>query len=260
MEKKTNKIAKRFYSRKTLCTVLILLVFITASWFLCLHLISHIHCQIAVDHIRDRYFEAAVEHLEKAAQYRPNDPRIWKKLGNAYHGLSILKPAKDAFGFTEKAKHAYIRAAQLNPLDAESAYGLAEQEARLGWLYPYIYSEQEKNPYNASTYFQDAIRLRPNGILYHYALARYLHQQKKTQALMEIVTNLAKIYPPVYGYLKKEAFWSLEVEEAVKEGLRQAIDEGISLRGAHTAMSSLLAGQKDWTGAISHYLPQTIST
>ena len=247
------KIAKRFYGRKMFCTVLIVLFFITSFYFLCVHLISHIHYQVAVDHIRDRYFEAAVEHLEKAALYNAGDPQIWKNLGNAYHGLSILKPAKDAFGFTEKAKHAYVRAARLNPLDAESAYGLAEQEVRLKRLFPYLYSEQKDNPYDALPFFHDAIRLRPNGILYHYALARYLHQQKKTQSLMEIVTNLAKIYPPVYGYLKKETFWSPKFEEAVKEGLKQAIDEGISPRDAHTAMSSLLTGEKDWTGAISHY-------
>jgi tetratricopeptide (TPR) repeat protein len=247
MEKKTNA------KRKTFCTVLILLVFITASYFLCLHLISHIHYQIAADRIRDRYFGAAVEHLEKAAQYRANDPGIWKKLGNAYHGLSILKPAKEAFGFTEKAKHAYVKAARLNPLDAEAAYGLAEQEARLKRLFPYLYSDREANPYEAYPFFQDAIRLRPNGILYHYAFARYLNQYKKTEALMKLITKLARIYPPVCDHLKKEAFWSSKVEEAVKEGLRQAINEGTDVRNAHMAMSSLLAGQKDWAGAISHY-------
>ncbi|MBW1705281.1 MAG: tetratricopeptide repeat protein [Deltaproteobacteria bacterium] len=253
MEKKTNKIAKRFYKRKTLCAVLILLVFITASWFLCLHLISHIHYQIALSHIRGRYFEAAVEHLEKASQYRADDPLIWKNLGNAYHGLSILKPVSDAFRFTEKAKHAYAVAARLNPLDAESAYGLAEQEARLKRLFPYLHPDRKDNPYEAFPFFQDAIRLRPNGILYHYAFARYLHKYKKTEALMKIVTKLARIYPSVYGYLKKEAFWSPDVEEAAKEGLKQAINEGTDIRNAHMSMSSLLAGRKDRTGAILHY-------
>jgi tetratricopeptide (TPR) repeat protein len=247
MEKKTNA------KRKTFCTVLILLVFITAFYFLCLHLISHIHYHIALDHIRDRYFEAAVEHLEKAAQYRTNDPGIWKKLGTAYHGLSILKPAKKAFGLTEKAKHAYVKAARLNPFDAESAYGLAEQEARLKRLFPYLYSDREANTYEAYPFFQDAIRLRPNGILYHYACARYLNQYKKKEELVKLITKLVRIYPPVYAHLKKEAFCSPDFEEAVKEGLNQAIDEGTDVRNAHMAMSSLLAGQKDWTGAISHY-------
>jgi len=64
---------------------------------------------------------------------------------------------------------------------------------------------------------------------------------------------LARIYPSVYGYLKKEAFWSPKLEEAAKNGLKQAIDEGTDVRNAHVAMSSLLAGQQDLAGAISHY-------
>jgi tetratricopeptide (TPR) repeat protein len=247
MEKKTNA------KRKTFCTVLTLLFFITALYFLCLHLISHIHYHIALEHIRGRYFEAAVEHLEKAAQYRADDPEIWKKLGTAYHGLSILKPTKEAFGCTEKAKHAYVKAASLNPLDAEAAYGLAEQEVRLKRLFPYLYSDREANPYEAYPFYQDAIRLRPNGILYHYAFARYLNQYKKTEAVMKLIAKLGRIYPSVCGYLKKEAFWSPKFEEALKEGLNQAIDEGTDVRNAHMALSSLLAGQKDWAGAIFHY-------
>jgi tetratricopeptide (TPR) repeat protein len=53
--------------------------------------------------------------------------------------------------------------------------------------------------------------------------------------------------------LKKEPFWSPRVKEAVKKGLEQAIEEGISKRETHKAMSSLLAGEKEWAGAISHY-------
>lgn len=249
----SDKIALRFNRRKTLCAVLILLVFITALYFLCLHLISHIHYHIALDHIRGRYFEAAVEHLEKAAQYNTDDPEIRKKLGAAYHGLSIFKPVKAAFGLTEKAKHAYVKATRLNPFDAEAAYGLAEQEARLKRLFPYLYSDREANPYEADPFFQDAIRLRPNGILYHYAFARYLNQYKKKEELIKIVTKLARIYPAVYVHLKKESFWSPEFEGAAKKGLNQAINEGTDVRNAHMAASSLLAGQKDWEGAISHY-------
>lgn len=247
MEKKANA------KGKTFCAALLLLFFITAFYFLCLHLIAHIHYQTAAGHIRDRTFDVAVEHLEKASQYRARDPEIWKKLGTAYHGLSILKPVKEAFALTEKAKHAYVKAAGLNPLDAEAAYGLAEQEARLKRLFPYLHSHREANPYEAYPFFQEAIRLRPNGILYHYAFARYLNRYKNTEALMNTITKLARIHPPVVAHLKKEAFWSPKVEEAVREGLKQAIDEGTDVRNAHMAMSSLLAGQKDRAGAISHY-------
>ncbi|MCK4467393.1 MAG: tetratricopeptide repeat protein, partial [Desulfobacterales bacterium] len=134
----------------------------------------------------------------------------------------------------------------------EATYGLAREEARLEQIYPYLH-HQNNNPYHALPYFEKAIRLRPNSILCHYALARYLHQQKKTESLLRIVSNLARIYPPIYGHLKNEAFWSSPVREAFKKGLHQAIDEEIASQNAHTAMSSLMAGEKNWASAISHY-------
>lgn len=233
-------------------SALILLLFVMASYLLYTRLISQIYYQKAVNHIRDGCCEPAVNHLETAIRYQANDPLIWKELGKAYHNIGVLRPIKEAYGFATKAKYACLKAARCNPLDAEATYGLAREEARLEQIYPYLH-HQNNNPYHALPYFEEAIRLRPNGFLYQYALARYLHQQKKTEALLRIVSNLARIYPPVYGYLKKEAFWSSPVRDAVKKGLQQAIDEEITSQNAHTAMSSLMAGEKDWANAISHY-------
>ena len=42
-------------------------------------------------------------------------------------------------------------------------------------------------------------------------------------------------------------------EEAVKQGLEQAIEQDISLRNAHRAMSYIAAEDKDWEAAIRHY-------
>lgn len=234
-----------------LISALILLLFVMASYPLCMRLISQIYYQKAVNHIQDGSCEPAVNHLETAIRYQANDPLVWKKLGEAYHNLGVLMPIKEAFDFATKAKHAYLKAARCNPLDAEATYGLAREEARLEQIYPYLH--HQNNPYHALPCFEEAIRLKPNSILYHYALTRYLHQQKKTGALLKVVSNMARIYPPVYGYLKKEAFWSSPVREAFKKGLQQAIDEEITSQNAHTAMSSLMAEEKDWASAISYY-------
>jgi len=237
---------------KFFISALILLLFLIASYPLCMRFISQIYYQKAVNRIWNGCCEPAVDHLETAIRYQANDFLIWKELGKAYHNLGALMPIKEAFGFATNAKHAYVNAVRCNPLDAEATYGLAREEARLEQIYPYLY-HQNNNPYLALPYFEEAIRLRPNGILYHYALTRYLHQQKKTESLLKVVSNLARIYPPIYGYLKKESFWSSSVREAVKKGLQQAIDEEIASPNAHVAMSSLIAGEKDWASAISHY-------
>jgi len=239
--------------RYALCAMLLLLS-VVALYFVSLRLISQIHYQRANNSLRKGYYGLAAGHLKKAYHYQPNDHKISKKLGKVYYNLGQSVPgAKQAFLFALKAKDHYVEASRLNPLDAEIAYGLAREEVRLERLYRYLFPEKRDNPYHALPYFRNTVLLRPNGILYHYALARYLYNQKEADELLLIIRTLSRIYPPAYYYLKKEPFWSPHVKEAVKKGLEQAIEEGISLRDAHKSMSSLLAGDEKWAGAISYY-------
>ena len=239
------------YRNFIIASILVLLV--VATYFLSLRLISQLHFHKAKNHLHDGHYGLAINLLEKALHYQNNGFTMWNHLGRAYHKLGQLKPAGQALLMAKESKQAYLKAAQLNPLDAEAAYGLAREEARLEQLYAYLHPDKDDNPYHAFPYYEEAIRLRPNGISYHYALARYLYQQGKTEAILPIVTNLARIYPSAYNHLRKEAFWSPKVKEAVKKGLDQTIEEGIASRNAHIALSSLLTEEGDWAGAISHY-------
>ena len=239
--------------RYALCALLLLFA-VVAFYYLSLQLISQIHYQRAKNSLQEGYYDLAASHLKKAYHYQPDDYHTLKQLGKVYHNLSQSIPrARQAFPFALKAKDHYLEASRLNPLNAEIAYGLAREEVRLEKLYKYLHPEEKDNPYHALPYFRNAILLRPNGILYHYALARYLNNPKNTDELLTVVRTLSRIYPPAYYYLKKEPFWSPRVKEAVKKGLEQAIEEGISKRETHKAMSSLLAGEKEWAGAISLY-------
>ena len=239
--------------RSALCALLLLFA-VVVFYCLSLRLISQIHYHRAKDFLHEGYYGLAAGHLKKAFHYQPDNYQILKNLGKAYHTLGQSIPgAKQAFIFSIKAKDSYLEAKRLNSLDAETAYGLAREEARLEKLYNYLHPEKKDNPYHALPYFRNTILLWPNGILSHYALARYLYNHGKTDELLNIVGTLSLIYPPAYYYLQKEPFWSPTIKEAVKKGLEQALDQGISQRETHTAMSSLLAGDKEWAGAISHY-------
>ena len=232
----------------------VLLLSAVAFYYLSVRLISQIHYQRGKSFLHEGYYGLAASHLKKAYHYQGDDYQIPKQLGKVYHKKGRSIPgARQAFLLALRAKDSYLEAKRLNPLDAETAYGLAREEAHLERLHKYLYPENKDNPYQALPYFRDAVLLRPNGILYHYALARYLYNQKKADELSTVVRNLARIYPPSYHYLKKEPFWSPRVKEAVKKGFEDSIEEGTSPRDAHKSMSSLLAKGKEWTGAISHY-------
>jgi tetratricopeptide (TPR) repeat protein len=257
MEKKNSAKRKaqspRGSVRHTLCALILVLSAI-CLYFLSVRLVAQIHYQRARNLFHKGYYTPAASHLKKACHYRPNDYLIWRELGRVYHKLGRSVPgAKQAFLFALKSKDYYLEAGRLNPIDAETVYGLARQEARLETLYEYLYPEKSNDPYEALPYFEKTIRLRPNGIRYHYALARYLYSQKKTDGLVPIIRTLSRIYPPSYHYMKKEPFWSPPVKEAARNGIEQAFEQGISKRQAHKAMSSLLADEREWAGALSHY-------
>jgi len=227
-----------------------------ALYILTLRLIADTHTHRAGNLSREGYYGLALSHLEKADHWRPGDYMIQKEMGNTYYKLAGLQPdAEKSFLLTDKAKEHYLETFRLNPLDAEAAYALARGEERLEQLDSYLHPGVKSIRHDPNPYFEEAVRLRPNGILYHYALARSLYRQGKEEELISVVRKLARIYPPSYHYLKKEAFWSPPVMDACKKGLQEAIDGDISPRDrdAHKSISCLMAAEEDWSGAISHY-------
>lgn len=239
--------------RSALCAF-ILILSLLAFYQLSVRLVSQIQYHQSKNLLLKGYYGLAVNHLKKAAHYQPGDYRIQRELGKTCYKVAELKTdAEGAFLLTRKAKDHYLKSFQLNPLDAETAYGLARGEARLERMYQYFHPEKKDNPYQPLPYFKQAISLNPNGVLNHYVMARYLYNHDKEEELLSVVRTLAQIYPPVCDYLEKEPFWSPSVKEAFKTGLQQAIEKNISNRDAHKAMSYLLAGEKDWSDAISHY-------
>ena len=239
--------------RYALCA-LILLLSAFAMVQLSLRLMGQAHYHSARDVLRNGYFGLALAQLEKAEHEQPNDYEIRNELGRAYFELGALKPnAQSASGLARKSRESYMEAAAINPLDAQAAYGVARTEVRLEKLYRYLHPENKDVPHNPAPHFEEAIRLRPNGILYRYAYARYLHQKGRNDELTSAIRELARIYPPSYNYLRKEIFWSPPVKEACKEGLEAAVKEKISPRSAYMALSSMEAMDQQWPAAILRY-------
>ena len=239
--------------RYALCA-LVLLLSAVAFYELLPRLISQIQFLRAKNYIRQGNYGLAISRLEKANTYRPQDSEILKQLGDVYNKLGERKSAtREAFRLTEKAKDAYVRAALLNPLEVEIAYGLARTESRLEQLYQYLHPKDKANPYQPGPHFKNTLRLRPNGILYNYAFARYLYQHSENEKFLGVIRTLVRIYPPSYNDLKEQSFWSIAVKKAVKDGLQQAIKEDISPKNTHRIMSTLLADDEEWGEAIAHY-------
>ncbi|MBW1848775.1 MAG: tetratricopeptide repeat protein [Deltaproteobacteria bacterium] len=238
--------------RYAVCTIVLCL---SAAAFYALYprFISQAYYVIARNYHKDGYLGLAVINYKKAGSYQPRDATIWKKLADAQFNMGKKKMLRQAFRNTKETKESYLRAFRYNPLDSEIAHCLARTESRLEKLYDRLHPKKKNNPYHALPYFEKAIHLRPNGISYHYSMARYLYRQNNVQALIPVIRSLAGMYPPVVANLKKEPLWSPSVKKAVKQGVLDTIRRGRQLESAHKAMSSLLAEDKDWPNAIVHF-------
>ena len=239
-------------SRHTLC-VLILLFSLPALYILTIRLMAEAHIHRAGNLFREGYYGLALARLQKADRLLPHEYRIRKELGNTYDKLAGLPGEKQPFPLMQTAREHYREAFRLNPLDAESAYALARIEEKMEYLDRRLHPGKELSGYDPLAYFREAIRLRPNGITYHYALARYLHRAGKQEELMAAVRALARIYPPSWRHLKKEAFWSSPIIEAFKVGLHDVINIKNSSHDARRNMSYMLAEEKEWEAAIDYY-------
>lgn len=237
--------------RYALC-ILILFLSIAACYNLSMRLISQVYYIKAKGHMRTDKFGLATANLNKADHFNPHDYKIQKGLGEVTFKLAGSNK-KISLLLTQKSKRFYLKALDLNPLDVEAAYGLARGEDRMEELYQFLHPEESNNPYKPLPYYNETVRLRPNGILYQYYLARYLHRRGKKEALASITRKLARIYPPVYHYLKKEDFWTPDTKAAVKQGLTEAIAQDIDLRDAHSAVSAIMAEEQAWPAALTHY-------
>ncbi len=245
--------AVSFRLRNALCAMLFALCALIALYPLSLRFMSGLNRLAGNNYVMDGYYGVAVERLKTAAVYQPSDYEIKKELGEIYYNQGMLKKtAQEAFSLSLRSRDLYVSAKDINPLDAEAAYGAARAEFRLEQLHAYMHPGEGAGPYNALPWFREAIRLRPNSITFRYAMARYLHSHNSRE-LLPIIYDLARVYPNSYYSLRGEKFWAPAVREEVKSGLEQAIRGESSPKEANRALSFLFAEEGKWDEALSLY-------
>ncbi len=246
----------------TLLIPLIFIASVTLLFLLSLRLLSQYHYHKAKDYVEKRFYGLALRQVEKAGRFQPTDYKILKKNAEIYLVLGDIsqdtkekkfEPA-EAFTWNLKAKDFYLRAFHYNHLDVETAFGLAVAETRLEQLYRYLYPRKNKNPYNPLPYYKKTLTLRPNGVMYNYTMARYLHRRGMEKELLVAVRTLGRIYPASFSQLKKERFWSEHVRAAFKKGLMDALNEKNSVKSAYRTLSAVMEEEKDWSASVSWYL------
>ncbi len=182
-------------------------------------------------------------HTQKGIALNEKALEMWKD-----KGLTIWVLTK-----YRQSKKELRKALVIDPDVYIPAYWLARTENALEVLYPKLFPKKQ-TPYDAEPFYQEAIRLRPNGITVHYAYARYLDYKNETQKLTRIVRYMTEIYPKSYHHLKKEGFFSGSLMDEMEKGLISALDKGTNPRHALQALADLYSVKKDHENASDTYL------
>lgn len=206
--------------------------------------------------IEKRYFGLAANHLRAAAAFQPNDSRIHQALGELHFELAGMADSRPrALASLARAREHFLTAARKNPLNAEVHYRLGKT---LAWLEaenrPEGAAPPESGPNLAARFhFQEAVRLRPHGLLYNFGLLHDLARHNETEAMLPVVRTLVAGHPPILGELKRKTFWSPAIESAGIEGLHQAIEKNLFPRQAYLLLSEWMAERGAWAESITLY-------
>lgn len=234
---------------KILCLAL-LAVFL---FFHCFLFWSRFQYQAGVNRMHDKEWDQALICFEKAEKSLPffipgfytlqDRFRIFSKKGEALNekALAMLKengPTIWALTTYREARETLQKAVTINPDVYVPAYWLARTENSLELLYPRLFPRKD-NPYNADSYYQNAIRLWPNGITVHYSYARYLAAVQDTEALAPTIRRMMEIFPNAYHHLKKEPFFSHDLMLEMEKGLEAAQKAGTNPRETLQALADI---------------------
>jgi tetratricopeptide (TPR) repeat protein len=238
-------------SRLIICAAIVLITLLLV-FPLCMRMTGGIYYLEALNNIRDGHFGVSLNNLKKTIEYLDKESFVHNELGEVYYKLSVLKrTAHEAFSQVIKSKEHFTAAADLNPIDAETAYNAARSEFRLKMIENVLYPGKDVSEYEPEIYYRRAISLRPNSVTYRYGMIKYLAHMDRKDELISGCGELVRIYPGSYNYLRKESFWNNDFINPVEKGLLKAVEEGYSAKEALKALSALYMDQSRWTDAIS---------
>jgi len=235
--------------KRVLLSMVVIIAAAPLFIYLSIRLTGQIQWEQARKALTQKKFESAIQKILKANQRLPRNHEILITMGRIYLEASSVEPPKTALALASKAQKKFQNAVELNPHDVEAVFGLAEAEARLETLALLNGIMPSEHNFNAEPIYQEVLRLRPNGIYYHWRFIDYLYAKDKDEAMLPLVENLVCIYPPAVNKLMTKHLWSAECREAARKGLNLALAGGRQAKVALVGMSDLAADEKNWLDA-----------
>ncbi|NVM21429.1 MAG: tetratricopeptide repeat protein, partial [Desulfobacterales bacterium] len=234
---------------KNIITFAILLFFATGSYYLYRMFMGDYYITQAKEIEKGKDWNTAVRAYRKAIEYAPRNPEYRLLCGKFY--LRFAKAANDGKLKETLFKRAWCEleeAKKTSPKDARTYTALARVSEAM--LPP---SPNTKNP-SAEQYYLTAVSLYPNSTQYRYLLARYYKKAGKTGEALQQVETMITLDPRTDGYVRRNRFWQMPgIDEAVENGLRQALKNSFTRNDAAGVLASRLDEKQRWAEAASVY-------
>jgi len=224
--------------------------------------------QKAITQLRLKNYTQAQTYFKKAEQAMPelisnwfaraDQFRIYTNYGKTLYHLGIKDWKENGLSMTTldtlKLSRSYLtKAATIEPKHYINSYWQTRTEQALEKVFPWFHPGEKNNPYNAESFYQKTLPLRPSGITIRYAYLKYLVSRKQNKKIPELVQYMMEIYPPSYFQLKREPFYTPDLVPYIEKGLTAALEKKILPQDALKAFSDIYFSQNNLEKAISWY-------
>jgi tetratricopeptide (TPR) repeat protein len=234
--------------KKITLTLAVLTVAVWASGQLYQFAAAGIYASYGLGKLESGDLPKAQEYLYTSLKYAPDEAENWLTYAEFLHTAAKAAQTKAAaLQLLTKAQEAYQQSIQLNPLEGNGWLGLGYT---FWWLSRFEGFEKEYG--EVETSLLKALSTDPNNGEFLYAVAGYYLSNGKTEEGLTYMERLASTFPNAYQHLKKATYWSDEVRNSFKNGLKLTSANRRAGSNALTVLASIASDEDDWRSAASY--------
>jgi tetratricopeptide (TPR) repeat protein len=234
--------------KKITITLAVLAATVWATGHLYRYAAADIYASYGLSKLEAGDHSSAPKYLYTSLHYAPDEADNWFTYAESlYANAETAKTKAEALNLLKQAQEAYQKSIQLNPMEGNAWLGLGYTR---WWLSRF--EGFGKEPEVVETNLLRALSTDPNNGEFLYAAASYYLSTGEVEKGLAYVEQLASTFPDAYQHLKKTTYWSAEVRDSFKKGLKVASANRRAGKNALTVLASIAASEEDWLSAVSY--------
>lgn len=243
--------------------LLLLLVAVLSFYYFTILTIARLHYQSGSKGLKEDKYSNALRSLDSGIytlyRYLPGLHIVYKNdlmrsytlLGETHFQMGARSKSLVAFVKALDQSHSYYKqATEINPLDIVATEGLARATAALERTALILNTDKT---YNALPIFQQALKIRPNGIQLHFFFLRYLYERGYHDHLRQTAAHLVEIYPYSFRKLKDKPYFDVRLRNLIHTRLLDTLHHQQFPKGRYETLAEIAELDGDLVLAADYY-------